>query len=263
MIKKTKKRFAAATKNLKKVFFGFFMLLTSQTFGQADFNALKGAPATTAATFSKNVSVGINVGTGVGLDVAYRFSKHWAAKLAYNHADYEKKGYTYDIVTTNPDGTKDTKKLSFDAAVKLSSIGVNFEYSPGPKGRFKLVGGLAYFPSNTVAVGGEVLTAIKFNDVVLNPEDIGGGVMTVGFSQPIAPYLGMGFGRTFPRKRVNVSFDLGGQYKGDYTVKLAVREGVILKQNEENAAVLQRNFNEKWYGKIWPVMNLRLAYLIR
>ena len=264
MIKKTKKQFAAATKNLKKIFFGFFMLLTSQSFGQAAFDALKGAASTTTTpTFAKNVAIGVNVGTGIGLDVAYRFSKHWAGKLAYNYADYEKKGYTYDIVTTNPDGTKDTKKLSFDAAVKLSSVGVNFEYSPGPKGRFKLVGGLAYFPSNTMAVGGEVLTAIKFNDVVLNPEDIGGGVITVGFSQPIAPYLGMGFGRTFPRKRVNVSFDLGGQYKGDYTVKIAVKEGVILKQNEENAAVLQRNFNEKWYGKIWPVINLRLAYLIR
>ena len=118
MIKKTKKQFAAATKNLKKVFFGFFMLLTSQTFGQADFNALKGAPATTAATFRKNVSVGINVGTGVGLDVAYRFSKHWAAKLAYNHANYERKGYTYDIVTTNPDGTTSS---TTSAAVTKSS----------------------------------------------------------------------------------------------------------------------------------------------
>lgn len=264
MIKKTKKQFASA-KKLRNFFLAFCLLATLPVFGQASFDALKGAPATTPSTFAKNVAIGVNVGVtnGIGLDVAYRFSKHWAGKLAYNYADYEKNGYTYDVVTTNPDGTKDTKKFSFDAAIKLSNVALNFEYSPGPKGRFKLVGGLAYFPSNTLSVSGEVLSAIKFNDVQLNPEDIGGGTVTIGFKQPIAPYLGMGFGRTFPRKRVNVSFDLGAQYKGDYTVNINVKEGVILKQNEENAAVLARNFNEKWYGKIWPVMNLRLAYRIR
>ena len=266
MIKKTKKQFAFA-KNLRKVFLGFCLLATLPIFGQASFDALKGAPSTTTttATFTKNVAIGLNVGitNGIGLDVAYRFSKHWAGKLAYNYADYSKKGYTYDIVSTNADGTKNTQTLSFDGAINLSSLALNFEYSPGAKGRFKLVGGLSYYPTNTIVGGGKVLTAFKFNDVVLNPEELGSGDVTVGFSQPIAPYLGMGFGRTFPRKRVNVSFDMGAMYKGDYRVAIAIKPGALDKKNEENAAILERNFNEKWYGKIWPVMNLRLAYRLR
>ncbi len=266
MIKKTKKQFAAATKNLKKVFFGFFMLSTLSTFGQASFDALKGTTATTASTFAKNVSVGLNVGVsnGVGIDVAYRFAKHFAVKAGYNYADYTKKGYTYDIVTTNTTtGLKETKTVSFDAGVKLSNLALNVEYMPGPKGRFKLIGGLAVFPDNTLTVGGQVLTAVKFNDVQLNPEDIGNGTIEVGFSQKVSPFIGMGFGRTFPRKRMNISFDLGTYYKGEYRVNIHVNPGVILKENEENAAVLQKNFNENPYGKFWPVMNLRLGYLIK
>ena len=265
MIKKTKKQFAFA-KKLRKLFLGFCLLATFPIFGQDTTAALKSAPViTTPVVFAKNVAIGLNVGitNGIGLDVAYRFSKHWAGKLAFSYADYEYKGYTYDIVSTSSDGTKNTQTLSFDAGVKLSSLALNFEYSPGPKGRFKLVGGLSYLPTNKITGSGEVLTKFKFNDVVLNPEELGSGAVTVGFSQTIAPYLGMGFGRTFPRKRLNLSFDMGAQYKGDYRVAIAIKQGALDKKNEENAAILERNFNEKWYGKIWPVMNLRLAYRIR
>jgi hypothetical protein len=264
MIKKAKKQFASA-KNLRKIFLGFCLLATFSVFGQGSFDALKGAPSTTSPTFSKNVSIGLNIGVtnGVGLDVAYRFAKHWAGKVAFNYADYAVKDYTYSYATTNPDGTKTTQKFSMDAGINLSNLGLNVEYSPGAKGRFKIVGGLSYYPTNTITASGEILTAIKFNDVVLNPEDLGSGDVTITNGSKVAPYLGFGFGRTFPRKRLNISFDLGAHYKGDYKVAINVNPGVILKENEENAAVLERNFNQLWYGKVWPLLNLRLAYSIR
>ena len=264
MIKKSKKQFATA-KKLRKIFLGFCLLATFPIFGQASLDALKGTPAATSPTFTKNVAIGLNVGVtnGIGLDVAYRFARHWAGKLAINYADYAYNDYTYSYVNTNSDGTKTTQTFSMDAGVNLSNLGLNVEYSPGAKGRFKIVGGLSYFPTNTITASGEILTAIKFNDVVLNSEDLGSGDITITTGSKIAPYLGLGFGRTFPRKRLNVSFDLGAQYKGDYKVAINVNPGVILKENEENAAVLARNFNEKWYGKVWPVLNLRLAYRLR
>jgi hypothetical protein len=264
MMKKAKKQLSSV-KNLRKFFLGFCMLATFPIFGQSAFDALKGAPSTTTSTFSKNVSVGLNIGVtnGVGLDIAYRFAKHWAGKVAFNYADYAVKGYTYSYSTTNADGTKNNQTFSMDAGVNLSNLGLNIEYSPGAKGRFKLVGGLTYYPTNTITASARILTALKFNDVVLNPEDLGSGDVTVGFKQSIAPYLGMSFGRTFPRKRLNVSFDLGAHYKGDYKVGINVNPGAILKENEENAAVLERNLNQLPYGKIWPNLNLRLAYNIR
>ncbi len=219
---------------------------------------------TTSSMQKKEMAVAINVGivNGLGIDVSYRFAKHWVGRLAYNHARYTKENYTYDIQSTNPDGTVNLQKLSFDGGVKLSNIALNAEFTPGKKGRFRLIGGLSYFPTNTITLGGELASTVKFNDVQLNPEDLGNGVVTISNTQKIAPFLGMGFGRTIPRKRINVSFDMGAYYKGDYTVDIKVNPGAILKANEENGPILARNFNENWYNKVWPVMNLRLAYRI-
>jgi hypothetical protein len=208
------------------------------------------------------MAVGLNLGitNGIGVDFAYRFAKHWAGRLAYNYADYTKNDYPFSYTSTNTDGTKTTQNFAFDAAVKLSNIALNFEYLPGAKGKFKLLGGFSYFPTNTFTAAGELTSTIKFNDVILNPEDLGSGNVVIGFKQKISPFIGMGFGRTFPRKRMNLSFDLGTYYKGDYKVNINVNQGVILKQNEENAAIIERNLNAKWNQKLFPVLNFRLAY---
>ena len=257
------KTFKNKGKKLKFFIIGFSFIAASSV--QAQSAEKVSTEASTYPFKKKEIAVGLNVGisNGLGLDVAYRFAKHWTARLAYNHAQYTKEGYTYEIASTNPDGTKNLQKLSFDGGVKLSNIALNAEFTPGAKGRFKLLGGLSFFPTNTITVGGELASTIKFNDVVLNPEDLGNGFVTIGFAQKIAPFLGMGFGRTIPRKRINVSFDMGAYYKGDYTVDIKVNPGAILKENEENGAILARNFNEQWYHKVWPVMNLRLAYRIQ
>jgi hypothetical protein len=209
----------------------------------------------------KNMSIGLNLGlvNGIGVDIAYRFKEHWAAKLAFNYADYTKKGYTYDIDFTTKAGVKDIKTLSFDAAIKLSNIALNVEYAPRANGQFKFIGGLSYFYKNTITVGTQALSIFKVNDVDLTPEDIGSGSIEVGFNSKIAPFLGMGFGRTFPEKQVNVSFELGTYYKTPYKVAIHVQQGIFLKRNEKNAAVLTRNFNQKWYGKFFPVINMRIA----
>ena len=237
MIKKTKKQLAFATKNLKKVFFFFCLLATLPVFGQGTVEALKSAPATvptTPSTFTKNVSIGLNVGVtnGVGIDVAYRFAKHWAGKLAYNYADYSVKGYNFSYTTTATDGTKTTQAFGIDAGINLSNLGLTVEYSPRLKGRFKIVGGLSYYLTNTMTGGGQLLSALKINDVILNSDDLGSGSILVSNKQKVAPYLGLSFGRTFPRKRLNVSFDMGAHYKSDYTVAINVKPGIILKENE-------------------------------
>ena len=257
------KAFRDKGKMIRFFFFGLFFITAYAAQAQSTEQIVN--DAVTEPIMKKDIAIGLNLGitNGLGVDVAYRFAKHWAARLAYNHVRYTKEGYTYDIKSTNSDGTVNLQKISFDGGVKLSNIALNAEFTPGSKGRFKLIGGFSYFPTNTITVSGELISTIKFNDVQLNPEDLGNGLVTVGFSQKISPFVGMGFGRTFPRKRINVSFDMGAYYKGDYTVDIKVNPGAILKENEENGPILARNFNENWYQKVWPVMNLRLAYRIQ
>jgi hypothetical protein len=67
-----------------------------------------------------------------------------------------------------------------------------------------------------------------------------------------------------PRKRLNLSVDMGAYYKGNYKFGIDVSDdGLIQPQNEENAAILDRNFNAQFLNKIWPILNLRLAYRLK
>ena len=219
----------------------------------------------TSSTTYKKISIGLNAGipNGIGLDLAYRFADHWALKMGYNYADYTKNNYTYDITSRDTTGIKDTKTLSFDVSVKLSNLALNVEYYPKSNGRLKFIGGFSYFFNNTITVGAQAISIIKVNDVLLNSDDIGSGSVQVGFNSKVSPFLGLGFGRTFPRKRIGVNFDIGTYYKTNYKVVIHVKPGIILDRNEENETVLTRNFNEKWYGKFWPIINLRLTYRLK
>jgi hypothetical protein len=210
---------------------------------------------------SQKISIGLNLGivNGIGVDAAYKFAGHWAVKAGYNYADYTKNDYTYDIILSEKNGIKDVKTLSFDAAIKLSNMALNFEYTPREDGWFKLVGGLSYFYNNSITLGGQAISIFRFNDVSLTPKDIGSGSVEVGFKSKVAPYIGLGLGRTFSQKPIHMCFELGTYYKTPYRVVIRVQEGILLKRNEENGAVLTRNFNEKWYGKFFPVINMRIA----
>ena len=248
-------------KTLITVFLILFIGNNVLMFGQNLSNVEANASSETILASPTNVSIGLNIGlvNGVGVDVAYRLGGHWATKLGYNYADYTKNGYTYDITSTTKTGVKDVKTLSFDAAIKLSNIAFNVEYAPKANGQFKFIGGLSYFYKNTVTVGAQAISIFKANDVELTPKDIGSGSIQVGFNSKIAPFIGLGFGRTFPEKCINVSLELGTYYKTPYKVAINVQPGIFIKRNEENAATLTRNFNEKWYGKFFPVVNLRVA----
>jgi hypothetical protein len=241
-----------------------FFIFLCQISGVSGQNLSLSQAATSSQTdlgLRGNVSVGLNIGiiNGVGIDAAYNFADHWAIKVGYNYADYTKHNYTYDIILSEKNGVRDIKTLSFDAAIRLSNMALNIEYTPHIEGRFKLIGGLSYFYNNTITLGGQSLSIFKFNDVSLTPDDIGSGSVEVGFKSKIAPFIGLGFGRTIPKNRVNVNFELGTYYKTPYKVAIHVQSGIFLKRNEENAEVLTRNFNKKWYGKFFPVINMRIA----
>ena len=263
MTKANNQPFLITNLNLKIVGIGIYLLITSSIRGQNISEPPSDVRSVFASSTSyQNVSIGLNAGisNGIGLDLAYRFSEHWAVKVGYNYADYTKNNYTYDIISRDSTGIKDIKTLSFDVYIKLSNMALNVEYYPKANGRLKFIGGLSYFFNNTITVGAQAISIIKVNDVLLNSDDIGSGTVQVGFNSKVSPFLGLGFGRTFPRKRIGVNFDVGTYYKTNYKVVIHVKPGIILDRNEENEAVLTRNFNEKWYGKFWPIINLRLTY---
>lgn len=195
-----------------------------------------------------------------GFDLAYKFRSHWTARLGYGYLDYGVTNYKYDIKSTDAAGAVSSKTFLLNAAAHFSNISGLIEYGIGPKGRFRLIGGAAYFPKKNFTVSGEMLTEFELSAVTLRPSDLGSGGIEVGFAQKISPYLGFGIGRVTPRRRLNLSLDFGAYYMGDYRIKINVNPGIILKENEENGPIIERNLNARFSNKILPSGNLRLAY---
>lgn len=216
----------------------------------------------------KSLSIGLNFAfvNGVGIDASYRFANRWSVRASANLAGFTYKNYKYSLKPKASDSTAASttpQTFSFDFVAKMSSATIGIEYAMGKKGKFRIMTGLAYYPSNYLAISGKLATVYHFHEVDLSSDDLGSGTITIGFKNQIAPYFGFGIGRLYPLKRLNISVDAGAIYKGDYKIGILVNEGALIqKSNEDNAAILQNNLNAHQEYKFWPNFNLRIGYRI-
>jgi hypothetical protein len=213
------------------------------------------------AKFSAGLTIGLP--TGIGIDAAYGLTPNLNVRLGYNYAAYAVKGYDYAFSSTNSAGQKESQSFLIDASVELSHIQATVDYSPKPNGKFRFIGGVNIYPIHELSAGGTLKGVLKFNKVSITKDDLGSGTLTMGFYSRVSPFIGIGFGRTLPTKRLSLGLDLAATYKGNYKVDIFINEGIIRKTNEENADILENNLNNYWYQKIWPILNLRMGYRLQ
>lgn len=201
-----------------------------------------------------SINLSLNFPSGIGIEFSHRLKPRIITRFSFQYADFQLNQYKLSFSNTQT-GKQD---LLFDINIKQSSIGAFADYYLYP--RFRLWGGLQVFPSNKISVSGELAGIVKFNDVSLNGNDLGSGILTMGFRSWVTPSVGIGFGKTIPDKKTSFSLDIGMQYRGNYTFDIKIKEGVLLKKNEENSKILEHNFNRHWYQKIFPTIQLRLSH---
>jgi hypothetical protein len=201
--------------------------------------------------FSINTTLGLT--SGLGVEAAFRFNPRVVTRIALNYTDLKLSDYKLSFGST-----ASKQDVLFDVNVQQSHLAGFIDYSVAPK--FRFWGGVQGYFKNTVSVGGELSGIIKVNDVSLNSNDLGSGILTMGFKTKLTPSVGIGFGRVIPNKKMSFSLDIGAQYRGNYTFDIKIKEGLILKKNEENARILERNFNKNWYNKMFPMLQLRCSF---
>jgi hypothetical protein len=219
-------------------------------------------PAIIEVPYTQKMAIGLNIGllNAPGLDFSYQFTPRLGARIGYGYMGYSINDFTYTHLSTQSDGTPQTTAMLIDAKFNMDNINLSGEYSFDKKGRFRLMAGAMIFPKKNVKIGGSLSNTLNFNELVITPEDIGSGILTLGYASKISPFVGLGIGRLIPRKRLNLSFDMAVAYMGDYSVGIDVKPGLLLERNKENAPIIERNLNAKIQNKILPTFNLRLAY---
>jgi hypothetical protein len=185
----------------------------------------------------KQWSLGIGVGMTAlpSLQATYRLSTHWAVRGEYDYMGYQYQAYPLKIRNT---------KASVDIEARLSRFVLMAHYTPFKADWIGITAGMAVFPRKTIAGTLHLADTLYFQEAVITPEVLGTGRLRLGFATPFAPYLGVTLGRPIPLNKSSWRLDAGAYYGGHFAVKeLSVDSSLFLKENEENATVLERNFN--------------------
>jgi hypothetical protein len=206
---------------------------------------------------SSKMSLGVSAGTNAlfGVDLAYKVLPRVALRLGYNYFTTNVAGI--DIANYNllsiPKG-----KTAMDITVDQSNIQLLADVSLTKKGGIRLTVGGAYGAKNEYTGKLRYKGTVVLNDIILTPEEMGYLKIVYTTKSPITPYVGLGLGRIVPKRRLNISLDLGTYYRGSPVIKVEATN--LLKRNVENEEVLNRNLAAfKWY----PVANLRLAFKLK
>jgi hypothetical protein len=145
-----------------------------------------------------------------------------------------------------------------DIKVDQSNVELLADLSLTKKGGIRLTVGGAYGMKNEYSGKLSYKGSVAINEIVVTSEDMGYMKILYTTKSKISPYIGLGLGRIVPKRRVNLSLDLGTYYRDSPVIKVEATN--LLKRNVENEEALNRNLKEfKWY----PVANLRLAVKLK
>jgi len=189
------------------------------------------------------VALGIQVGTlGPGLNLSFEYFTKWNFRLTG----------TYLQVNYNEDNT-DLGYL-FESTARTGAIGVYADWFPFNKARgIGFTAGLAYSFIQLDA-SGKSNKSYMANDFEVTADQIG-TISTAFTTNPVMPYLGLGFGRSVPNKVVNFRFELGAFYMG--SPKVAMDATGLVQQTVEERQKIEDNLKNYMF---YPTMTFNLNF---
>lgn len=156
--------------------------------------------------------------------------------------------------------TIEDNTFSISPAVKVGGISANIDlylarglYLTGGVVQTDLNLGIKLQPTESMTVG----------DLTYEPEDLGELNISILPEKKLAPYAGIGFGRTISRdKRLAFNMELGAYHMGSYVINMTGTG--LLEGNSDNESV--QRINEvlqdiSWSG-IYPVFKIGLSFRI-
>ena len=209
--------------------------------------------------WASGFAIGASTGTQAlfGIDAAIGIAPFVTARVGYNHRDI-----TLDDRELSGDqlGFTDNSIL-YSVDAKLSTISALFDFSTGKANMrwLRLTTGLHFALDKEVTSTIGFKNNVRFNDLDVTPEELGGFTLIYENENLVMPYIGLGIGPTLPWKNVSFGVDLGGIYRGKPTYQ-TIGSGLLV-DNDDLGDVLATNTADrvKWY----PVTSIRLAVRIK
>lgn len=199
------------------------------------------------------VSLGIDAGTlGIGPELQFGLTDSWNARVGYAAYNYNR-----DVTDTGVD---------YHGTLKLGNGFALLEWHPGGH-TFKVSFG-AVATSNKVDITGVPSSgSYQIGNGNYPASDFASVQGTVKVGNSIAPYLGVGFGNPVVEgSHLTFLFDLGVLYSGSpkaslsATCSASVSPATCAQIQQDVAVEVGKLQDQSTQLKLWPVVNLGLAY---
>lgn len=184
---------------------------------------------------------------GFGLEYAYNINRSFNVRAGFT---------AFGLSDINTDLEVNGQNINVNANLNSMAFDLLFEYQPSSKVAFKLVAGLGYL--NNVGFNSLVLLNddIGFGDLVIDNEDIGEIDIDIAWGG-VSPYLGFGFGRAIPKKRVGFGLEFGAYYAGGPEVEIVATD--MLENTGSEAEQLEENLaSYAWVPRIMARLAIKL-----
>ena len=211
----------------------FFMFVTTSGLALSQNN-----PDSTRRTIGQSVS--LQAGTlGFGLFYNRELSRAYRLTL---RAGGQYIAYRKPIrIETAPNSY-----LIVDPDFMIGTAQAGLKWNPFRRGAFFVAAGVGYTRHPTV--GFEITANDKLNlgGLELTPEDV--GTINLGVRwRPVVGYAGWGFGRTIPRRRIGIGFEMGVYYLGKPSVLLDYKGFLETTNLREQVGTVERNLSNYRY----------------
>lgn len=183
---------------------------------------------------------------GLGLEYARKLNPKLSVKAVwqtFNLKDFEQKD-----LDLNGD------KVDLLVNLELGIIDLGIEYLPFKNSSFKLTTGLVFLSKVNLNSVITYTEDVIVGTVTVTKQDVGEVVADVTWSG-VAPYLGLGFGRTVPKKRLGFGIELGTYFVSSPNVNLTASK--LLAPTATQEEKLQNSLED---FKFIPRIQFRLAY---
>lgn len=183
---------------------------------------------------------------GLGLEYARKLSPKLNAKVVWHSfklEDFEQK-----------DLDLDGDKVDLLANLEVGIIDLGIEYLPFKNSSFKLTTGIGILSKVNLNSVFTYTEDVVVGSVTITKQDVGEIIADVNWSG-MAPYVGIGFGRAIPKKRLGFGIELGTYITSAPTVDLTASKLLApTASQEENLQESLESF------KFIPRLQFRLAY---
>ncbi len=196
--------------------------------------------------------LGIHAGiTGVGVQLAWklRSQSRLVLRVGGSYLAYKKK-IQIDL--------GDSSIIEFRPDFVIGIVHSSIKWHPFPRSAFFVTGGIGYTWRPDIRLQMSALSSIELGGIQMKPGEFGTIGLDIRWS-PIVGYAGFGVGRSIPKRRWGVGFEVGCYYLGPPKINMDFEGFLETTTLDEQVPLIQRNMRGYRY---LPNLQLVITYAL-